>query len=76
MAYGMIAAHGEHEDWRHHLRFDAPDLHLMNTSNSPWTNGELPGIRLITIAREIGGENEITTPLNVSFTTSSYARPL
>lgn len=73
MAYGMIAARGEHQEWREHLRFDAPDVNSLNASTSPWMNGEIPGIRLITVAREIGGENDVTTALNVSFTTPKYA---
>jgi hypothetical protein len=76
MAYGMGATHGEREDWREHLRFDAPDFPAMKTSSSSWTNEELPGIRLVSIAREIGGELDTTTSLNVSFTTPSYACPL
>ena len=79
MAYGLSAAHGEPEDWREHLRFSgnaAPNLLSERTSiNAPWGHGELPGIRLLTIAREIGGEDDITTSLNVSFTTP-YVRPL
>jgi hypothetical protein len=74
MAYGMGATHMEREDWREHLRFDAPDL-PGETSSSSWTNEESPGIRLVSIAREIGGELDTTTSLNVSFTTPSYARP-
>jgi len=79
MAYGLSSAHSEPEDWREHLRFSgsaAPDLLSEGTSiNAPWGHGELPGIRLLTIAREIGGEDDITTSLNVSFTTP-YVRPL
>jgi hypothetical protein len=75
MAYGMAATRSEHEDWREHLRFDAPDLPVVGASSSSWTNEELPGIRLVSIAREIGGENDPTTSLNVSFTTPSYACP-
>ena len=79
MAYGLSSAHSEPEDWREHLRFSgsaAPDLLSEGTSiNAPWGHGELPGIRLLTIAREIGGEDDITTSLNVSFTTPCV-RPL
>ena len=76
MAYGLSSAYGEPDDWREHLhfaasaRFHSNDVNMLDSSSSPWFNGEIPGIRLVTIARLIGAEDDVTSALNVSFTTS------
>lgn len=81
MAYGLSSAYSEPDDWREHLRIAAGNPHsgqysnAIDSSSSPWLNGEMPGIRLLTIARLIGAEDDVTTALNVSFTTS-YDRTL
>ena len=78
MAYGMSSALGELDDWRNLLRHGAvqadPLDSLSDASNQPWVHKEVSGIRLVTVAREIGGENDPTSALNVSFTTKYVRR--